>query len=93
MSKKHEKVCMVLIFIEHLFILVSTVTGCVSICGFASLVGVSIGIPNLYKKCKFIIKIYALTAVIKKYKSIIKKKKKKHDKIVLLAKTYRSFNF
>ena len=30
------------------------------------------------------IKICAITAGIKKYKSIIKKKKKKHDKIVLL---------
>ena len=32
------------------------------------------------------IKIYAITAGVKKYKSIIKKKKKKHDKIALLAK-------
>ena len=32
------------------------------------------------------IKIYAITAAIKKYKSIIKKKNKKHDKIVLLEK-------
>ena len=32
------------------------------------------------------LKIYAITAGIKKYKSIIKKKKKKHDKIVLVAK-------
>ena len=32
------------------------------------------------------IKICAVTVGIKKYKSIIKKKKKKHDKIVLLGK-------
>ena len=32
------------------------------------------------------LKIYAITAGIKKYKSIIKKKKKKHDKIALRAK-------
>ena len=32
------------------------------------------------------IKICAITAKIKKYGSIIKKKKKKHDKIVLLGK-------
>ena len=31
-------------------------------------------------------KSYAITARIKKYKSTIKKKEKKHDKIVLLAK-------
>ena len=33
------------------------------------------------------LKICAIAAGIKKYKSIIKKKKKKHDKIVLLAKS------
>ena len=33
------------------------------------------------------IKICTITAGIKKYKSIITKKRKKHDKIVLLAKT------
>ena len=32
------------------------------------------------------IKIFAITAGVKYYKSIIKKKKKKHDKIVLLGK-------
>ena len=31
--------------------------------------------------------VCAITAGIKKYKSIIKKKKKKHDRIVLLAKS------
>ena len=33
------------------------------------------------------LKICAITAAIEKYKSSIKKKKKKHDKIVLLAKS------
>ena len=33
------------------------------------------------------LKICAITSGIKKYKSIIKKKKKKHKRIVLLAKT------
>ena len=33
------------------------------------------------------LKICAITLGIKKFKSIIKKKKKKHDKIVLLAKS------
>ena len=43
MSKKNKKVCRILIYIEHLLILISTVTGCVSISAFASLVGVPIG--------------------------------------------------
>ena len=33
------------------------------------------------------LKIYAITAGIKKYKLIIKKKKKKHDEIVLFTKS------
>ena len=44
MSKKHKKVCRVLNDIEHLLILVSAVTECVSISAFASLVGILIGI-------------------------------------------------
>ena len=43
MSKKHKKVCRVLNYIEHLFILISTVTGCVSISAFAYLVDIPVG--------------------------------------------------
>ena len=56
-----------------MLILVSTVTGCVSIFAFASLVCVSVGIMSSARA----IKICEITAGIKKYKSIIKKKKKK----------------
>ena len=42
MSKKHKKVCRVLNYIEHLFILISAVTGCVSISAFAYLVDISV---------------------------------------------------
>ena len=55
-------------------------TGCVLISAFASLVG----IPVVIARSVTIMKICAVTARIKKYKSIIKKKK--HDKVVLLAK-------
>ena len=63
--------------------IISTITGCVSISAFASLVGIPIGITS----SSIGLKICAITVGIKKYKSIIKKKKKKHDKIVLLAKS------
>ena len=46
MSRKHKKVCGVLTYIEHLLILVSTVTACASISAFASLVGIHVGITN-----------------------------------------------
>ena len=81
-SKKHKKICRNLNYVEHLVILASTVTGCVSISAFASLVGIPGGITNYAVGFK----ICAITAGIKKYKLIIKKKRNKHDKIVLLEK-------
>ena len=45
-SKKLKKVFRVLPYIEHLLILASTVTGCVSISAFAPLVGIPIGIAS-----------------------------------------------
>ena len=82
MSEKYKRTCNYLSYVEHLLILVSIVTGYVSISAFASLVGVHVGITSSAVG----IKIYAITAGIKKYKSILKKKKKKHDKIVLFGK-------
>ena len=82
-SKKHKKVCATLNYIKHFLILGSTVTGSVSISAFASLVGIPIGITS----SAIGLKIFVITAAIKKYKLIIKKKKKKPDKIVLLAKS------
>ena len=82
MNKKHKKTYKYLDYVEHLLILISTVTGCVSISAFTSLIVVPVGITSSAVE----IKVYAITAGIKKYKSIIKKKKKKHDEIVLLGK-------
>ena len=70
-------------YIEHLLILVSTNTECVSISAFASVVTILVGIASSAVG----LKISVITGGIKKNKSIIKKKKKKHDKIVLLAKS------
>ena len=53
------------------------------ISAFAFLVGIPIGITN----SAIGLKIYAITTGIKKHNSIIKKKKKRNDKIVLLAKS------
>ena len=72
MSEKHKKTCKYLNYIEHLLILVSTVTSCVPVGMTTSAV---------------ITKICPITTGIKKYKSIINKKKKKHDKIASLGKT------
>ena len=63
--------------------LVSTVPGCVSVFAFVSLVTIPVDITSFGVE----IRIFAITAGIKKYKSIIKKKKKKHDKKVFLGKS------
>ena len=89
MNGKHKKVCKVSNYIEHSLIIISTITGCVSISAFASLVGILTGITS----SAIGVNICVITAGIKKYKSIIKNKCKKHDNIVLLAKHHRSLNF
>ena len=68
--------------IDHLFTVIFTITGCISISAFTSLVGV----PIVMTSSAIGLKVCAITVRIKKYKSIIKKKKKKHDKIALIAK-------
>ena len=82
MSRKHKKFCKTLNYIEHFLILASTITGCISISAFASLLGIPIGITD----SAIGLKSFAINAGIKTYKSIIKKKVKKQDKIVLLVK-------
>ena len=73
MSKKYKKLCATLNYIEHFLILASTVTRRVSISSFASVVGIPIGVTS----SAIGLKICAITARIKKYRSIIKEKKKK----------------
>ena len=70
-------------YVENLLILPSTITVFfLSISAFALSVCAPFGITNSAIR----IRICEITAEIKKYKSIIKKKKKKHDKIVVLEK-------
>ena len=81
-SKKHQKVSTTLSYSKHFLVLFSAFTGPFSISSFAFLAGIPIEIPSSAVG----LKICAITAAIKMYKSIIKKKEKKHDKMVLLAK-------
>ena len=57
---------------EHVLILTSTITGCISISAFAFLIGIPIGIMSSVIGLKF----FEITVEIKKYKSSIKKKKR-----------------
>ena len=83
MSEKYRKTYKYLNYIEYLRILVSVVTGWVSISSFASLVCVPVDITSPSVETK----LCTITGGIKRYKSIIKRKKKKHDEIVSLGKT------
>ena len=46
MSRKHKKVCTTLNYIGEFLILASTITGCISIFNFASLIAILIGIMS-----------------------------------------------
>ena len=72
MSKKHRKVCTTLnLHTEHFLILASAVTGFISVSALPS----SADIPIQVTSFAVGLKICAVPAGIKKYKSIIKKKK------------------
>ena len=72
MIEKHKNTCKYL-----------TSTGCVSISAFTSLVAIPVSIESSAER----LNICAIIAGVKKYKSVINKTKKRHDKIVLLGKT------
>ena len=76
-SNKRKITWRALNYIDQGLIIISAITGCVSISAFASLVGITIGSTSSAME----LKICVITAGIKNYKSV--NKKKKHDKIVL----------
>ena len=82
MSRKHKKVCKTLSYIKHFLIIAFTITGCISFSDFDSLIGILIRLLSYASG----LKIWAIAAGITRYKSIIKEKKK-HDEVVLLAKS------
>ena len=67
MSRKHKKVCSTLNYIEQFLVLASTITGCISVFHFASLIDILLGITS--SAIEF--KIFTITVGIKKYKSTI----------------------
>ena len=83
MSKKHKNVCTILNYMENFVVLASTITGCIWISTFTSLLAIPVG----NRSPAVGLKICAIAARIKTFKSIPKKRKKKHDKIALLRKS------
>ena len=64
-------------------IAISTINECVFISAFASLVGILVGVAS----STIGLKICVITAAIKNYESRIKKQKRKHYRMALLAKS------
>ena len=62
MSRKHKRVCTTVSYIEDFLILASTITGCISILAFASLLSIPIGITSSV----IVLKICAIAAETKK---------------------------
>lgn len=83
LSEKHKNTWRNLNYFKHNLLFISAVIGCVSVYAFPSLVIIPLG----NARPAIVIEICAITAWVKKYKAIIKKMKKKHGKIELLAKT------
>ena len=72
MSERHITICTALNYFENTLLFTSAVIGCVSISAFASLVGVPVGTTSSAVG----LNICAITGGLKKYKPIIKKKRK-----------------
>ena len=54
MKNKHKKVYRILTYIDHFLISASSITGCVSVSAFASLVVIPIGITSFMVGLKFV---------------------------------------
>ena len=82
-SKKLSKYIAAFDYIDKILIVLSATTGGVSIISFTSIVGASVGIPSASLPLIFSL----ATGIVKKLLNITRNKKKKHDKILMLAKS------
>ena len=82
-SKKLSKYVAVFDYIDKILIVLSAITGGVSICSFTSVVGALVGIVS----ASFTLIFSLITGIVKKILSTTRNKKKKPDKIFMLAKS------
>ena len=82
-SKKLSKYVADFDYIDKILIVLSATTGGVSICSFTSIVGAPVGIAS----ASFTLIFSLTTGIVKKLLNITRNKKKKHDKILMLAKS------
>ena len=82
-SKKLSKYVTTFDYIDKILIALSATTGGISIISFTSIIGVPAGIAS----ASFTLIFSIITGIIKKLLNITRSKKKKHDKILMLAKS------
>ena len=82
-SKKLNKYITAFDYIYKNLIVVSATTGGVSIISFTSFVGATVGIGS----ASFTLSFSLATGIVKKILNITRNKKKKHGKILMLAKS------
>ena len=82
-SKKLSKYITAFDYIDKVLIVSSAKTGEVSVISFTSFVGAPVGIKNV----SFTLIFSLATGIVKKILNITRKKKKKHDKMFMLAKS------
>ena len=82
-SKKLSKYVAVFDYIDQVLIVLSATSGGVSIILFTSIVGAPVGIASAGLTLFFCL----TTGIVKKLMDITRKKNKKHDKILMLAKS------
>ena len=82
-SKKLSKYVAVFNYIDQALIVLSATSGGVSIISFTSIVGAPVGIASASLTLFFSL----TTGIVKKLLNITRNKKKKHDKILMLAKS------
>ena len=81
-SKKLNKYVTTFDYIDKILIVLSATSSGVSIISFTSIIGAPVGIAS----ASFILTFSLTTVIVKKLLNITRKKKKKHDKILMLAK-------
>ena len=82
-SKKLSKYVTTFDYIDKILIVLSATSSGVSIISFTSIIGAPVGIAS----ASFTLIFSLTTGIVKKLLNITRKKKKKHDKILMLAKS------
>ena len=82
-SKKLDKYVTAFDYIDKILIVLSATSSGVSIISFTSIIGAPVGIAS----ASFTLIFSLTTGIVKKLLNITRNKKKKHDKILMLAKS------